>query len=1589
MPAPIENEINEPAALEWPQGAEPFVVIKQEVELDVDLAKKQISGVSTLWIFPLLPDMEEISLDARNCEIDLGNVTVDGVKTQATFSDPYDLMQTPSQWQIGATQHHILKKRMASLRPIKRPEVPNLDRVSQPCSVPCDGALKISLRPEGMNKDEPRRILKIKTLKVGQDSLLDAPDPNDKNGLKISIPFRSKHIRDGIHFVGCDEGDQRYPHVYTRHSLEPGTACCIFPCVDDPASRHPWKISIKCPRTLGDAFPRSGENTIYLADEERLLDLTVICSGNLIGEQIDPIDNHKKIMTFESQLTAAQHIAFAIGPFEHIDLWSEFRTEEADEKLGVNAAKIHAYCLPRRADEVRHTCAPIVRAADFFAPEFGRYPYDSYKICFVDDMVSDTVTATSMSLCSNRLLYTEDLMTPRSSWLVVGIQWFMTDLFMRSLCGNNWYRFHIKTLSDRLVEVDVHRPSLHDLGEYLHVGDFELEFMSLKAPLVLFILDQRMSKIPGSSGIVRVISQLVSNANINTTIETTSLSEADFRKACEKKSQYRPDELWEQWVHGAGCPKLSVKQRFNKKNLNVDITITQVQAKDSSQPKAITKDVFQRELFEEVHEVWAGPVPKYFTGPITIRVHEADGTPYEHYLSISDKDKGHTQLQIAYNTKYKRMKRTKKAIMAAAAASTGDKHDIQEDDIVYFNMLGDVLMSPQDAIDWGLQDWSESVQQQMDQESYEWIRFDCNFEWLCALHSDMPGYMYSAQLQQDRDVVAHQDAMLFFSKQRHHAVTSTIDVRTVMDRRYFYGIRVMAAHDLTKQANPDLNCIGKAHLILLYRHFFCDKVIGKNGQVTYPPAPNDFYDKAQYEVQCAIPQAIARIRENGFCPRDARRFLLDLLVLNAETEGEYSDHFYICKLLQALTTSIIPEKYTGETDLLSSLRSDDPVESELKDFIKAVLDEIEKYRRKDEWELTWHNIWTTTTLDCKMRLMKARVIPVEPIEFVRYLQDENLDLIRIKAHECLVELGLLARPCILRLFLADMTSCPSPFVRDRLFKIFCRGLAAIALGESSISQPRQEDVVKHDDGDLILEAGESEIRQRKLDATRNQSIQQTIAALKDELKDNMELQDAMWKAIESPWLSAREKHQLLTVCSAMWEPDDSLLMTFNYPKIWKCTREVVVNGKAGVNRKSCIVRFTTHYRTEPRNKRPFDFISSGSVAGQPSAADNKPPEPKRIRISRPSISLPSGSVPPTPSTAQRKDSISVSIIRPAPPPTPTAGTPADSIAVQPLQRVSSAPLAASPPPMSSGPSLPPKQTVKLSVSGAGSISSEQKTPKASSSSTSTSKKRKSDDADAPSTTGSTFQSRSTKKARTASASVALENGAGTITANGGGGPARPRRVVTVPFKAWHRLPERIYGAIAAERRALSLGSGVKPPLSRSNTESGSGTGAPSRRITLPTSKPSSSSTAGTGAQRAASGEGSSSSYAAGRTALPSSAPGGSSSSLAGSSGSTQGAASQSQNAGAGNNGNGITVKKARKPLPTAAPKDRDHSLHGNTPQQQHGHGSSRQEPLSSAGAGTTNAGLGSSGSGTGGLQQQKKVIKLKLKVPGPSGTGGK
>lgn len=135
---------------------------------------------------------------------------------------------------------------------------------------------------------------------------------------------------------------------------------------------------------------------------------------------------------------------------------------------------------------------------------------------------------------------------------------------------------------------------------------------------------------------------------------------------------------------------------------------------------------------------------------MTIRIHEADGTPYEHIVEIREAS---TKFEIPYNTKYKRLKRSRRQTQRAAAMAGMDgAGDAQDEALLY--CLGDVLQSEEEVRAWRLADLTKEEEDKMSQESYEWIRMDADFEWISRMSITMPWYMYLSQLQQDRDVVA-------------------------------------------------------------------------------------------------------------------------------------------------------------------------------------------------------------------------------------------------------------------------------------------------------------------------------------------------------------------------------------------------------------------------------------------------------------------------------------------------------------------------------------------------------------------------------------------------------------------------------------------------------------------------------------------------------------------------------------------------------------------------------------------------------------------------------------------------------------------
>lgn len=125
-------------------------------------------------------------------------------------------------------------------------------------------------------------------------------------------------------------------------------------------------------------------------------------------------------------------------------------------------------------------------------------------------------------------------------------------------------------------------------------------------------------------------------------------------------------------------------------------------------------------------------------------------------------------------------------------------------------------------------------------------------------------------------------SLQYIARQRPFKLVSTILIRTLMDARYFHGIRTMAADGLARCATRDLDMVGLFHLEKAFQEFFC-----------LPNSPmtrtNDFSDRSAYIMQCAIPKAIAKVRDDdGKAPMRVKKFFMDKLKFNDNSNNEVS-----------------------------------------------------------------------------------------------------------------------------------------------------------------------------------------------------------------------------------------------------------------------------------------------------------------------------------------------------------------------------------------------------------------------------------------------------------------------------------------------------------------------------------------------------------------------------------------------------------------------------------------------------------------------------------------------------------------------------
>jgi transcription initiation factor TFIID subunit 2 len=851
----------------------------------------------------------------------------------------------------------------------------------------------------------------------------------------------------------------------------------------------------------------------------------------------------------------------------------------------------------------------LARALDNFTERFQSYAFgNAYKLAFVDDLDCDTTHTASFSICSSRLLFPETVWEPLEHttrvlvhavasqwigvdviaqdiydhWIIVGASWFMAELYLRELFGRNDWRFRQKLMMDKVIQLDRKRPSLQRLAQYLQVDPAEQEFMELKSLMVLSILHNRLVKQSGKNGVDRCLYRLLFNARQGK-YTNSAITTEDFLDICEKVGHQKLDSFFSQWVTGAGCPNFECFPSFNKKKQVVQLQIRQIQADSTvtTIESALTADEFMREAKESAHGYLPGNEHPTFLGPMTIRIHEADGTPYEHIVDINSSN---VKVEIPYNTKYKRLKRNRLNKERMAAAAGLDASGESQDDVTFY-MLGDVLATPKEQEDWKLSDWPAEDEAKMEQEAYEWIRIDADFEWICRAHiNDMPSYMYVSQLQQDKDVVAQYESIQFLASKEGHRLISTFLVKTLMDSRYFHGIRTFAAEVMAQSALKRTQWTGLFHLKKAFRELFC-----------LPGSPmtrsNDFSDRSMYLIQCAIPRAIAKIKgEDGRAPIEAKRFLLDIIRYNDNRGNDYSDDYYISTLMLCLADCLTTSKSSVDPSMTFEQ------EEQEFEFTKKAIEELTRHQRLDEWIPTYQNIYTTTALDCTQRLTVNRVTPFKPSEFLQYAQLGNADNVRLKAWDCLIRLGMVRKDSVLIFLLHEIRTDPSPYFRKQLLRIFSFAVGQVAIGD--VYTPEKAAADNNHAGSLVVE-NDGDGSDRAMQLAR-QTLNGALRGMKADLQNNQSLRVSLEEALKSTILSVSDMSELVEFSDMVFDHIrlNKLPITLHKPPYWKV--EHVGDGK---------LHFlpTRKFRTKPRDGYVSPIQAAAPQVAQPAAVHQQPP----------------------------------------------------------------------------------------------------------------------------------------------------------------------------------------------------------------------------------------------------------------------------------------------------------------------------------------------------------------------------------------------
>ena len=318
-------------------------------------------------------------------------------------------------------------------------------------------------------------------------------------------------------------------------------------------------------------------------------EMTVLSNGRLVSEQIDPETGLKAVRWLQDKPHVNYLVALVAGMFEKVE----------EEYNGIPLA---FYTVPSKIQYAPNSFAGTADMIAFYEEETGMpYPWDKYYQAAVSDFVAGGMENTSLTILTDRTLFTDASENISSSqdlvahelahqwfgdyvtckdwshlWLNEGFATYYEALYDGHKNGHDALLYAMRNNANSVLPRDNRDDARPIIWRRYENADDQFDYRTYpKAGWVVHMLRDQL----GERMFRRVIRTYLERHALDVVVTE------DLRSIVEELSGRPFDRFFDQWLYHAGCPELKISYEWQEEDKLAKVTIEQTQKQgDDDEP---------------------------------------------------------------------------------------------------------------------------------------------------------------------------------------------------------------------------------------------------------------------------------------------------------------------------------------------------------------------------------------------------------------------------------------------------------------------------------------------------------------------------------------------------------------------------------------------------------------------------------------------------------------------------------------------------------------------------------------------------------------------------------------------------------------------------------------------------------------------------------------------------------------------------------------------------------------------------------------------------------------------------------------------